>query len=296
MTALLGLAKSALLEKYQGIANNRIFAAVETAARRTGADFAYLMDKASAESNFDPAARAKSSSATGLYQFIEKTWLQMVADTGHKYGLEKYADQIAVGGDGRLSVADPKVKQEILDLRKNPEISALMAGEFAQANKDYLETHGAGGEIGSTELYLAHFLGAGSAAKFLNGMAYDPKSSAATLFPKAAAANKNVFFGKDGAPKTLQQIYDAFDKKFASKNDAPNDVRVAAQVLPTPAFVSTPTSQEIARTLSSFIGATENGYDTPFLPAAQRLSSATMFSLLDLLHDLPEDGKNRENT
>ncbi|MBI3441333.1 MAG: transglycosylase SLT domain-containing protein, partial [Proteobacteria bacterium] len=155
-----------IINKYQGVASRQVIHAVETAAARTGADFSFLMEKASTESGFNSAAKAKSSTATGLFQFIDSTWLHMVKEFGPKYGLGKFADQIQ-DRDGKLCVDDCQTKSAILDLRKNPEIAALMAGEFSTGNKQYLTEH-TNAPVGRTELYLAHFLGAHGAADFLN--------------------------------------------------------------------------------------------------------------------------------
>jgi len=185
--------------------------AIQQASVKTGVDFAYLVQQAKAESAFNPDAKAKTSSATGLFQFIEKTWLGMVRDHGHKYGLNELAEKI----DSNGRVSDKAARQQILNLRKDPEKASLFAAEFANENKRYLESK-VGGDIGATELYFAHFLGAGGAAGFLKAMKKDPYSVGAVLFPKESAANKNVFFdSQTGKPRTLKEIYDFFDKKFA---------------------------------------------------------------------------------
>lgn len=202
-------------------------AAIQGASARTGVNFAYLVEKAAAESSFDPSIKSKTSSATGLYQFIDQTWLDMVATHGQKHGLSNYAAMIDRKPSGRLEVHDAKMKREILDLRKNPKIAALMAAEYTAENRDYLEKK-VGGKIGSTELYLAHFMGAGGASKFLNAMKGNPDASGAQLFPAAARANKNVFFEKNGQPRSLKEIHAFFDKKF----DGHADVQVASR--PTP--------------------------------------------------------------
>src|SRR5262245_58751937 len=101
------------INKYQGVAPNQVIHAVRKAAQKTGVDFAFLMEKASTESSFNPAAKSKHSSATGLFQFIEQTWLNMVKKYGDKYGLEKYADQIEIKG-GVACCDDSKMKNEIL--------------------------------------------------------------------------------------------------------------------------------------------------------------------------------------
>ncbi|MBP2294187.1 transglycosylase SLT domain-containing protein [Azospirillum rugosum] len=190
-------------------------AAVRNASAKTGVDFSYLMEKAAVESGFRTDVKSSSSSATGLYQFIDSTWLTTVRDHGADHGLGKYANAIQTRGDGRPYVTDPALKQEILNLRKDPNVSALMAAEFTRDNKEYLEDQ-VQGKVGSTELYMAHFLGAGGAAKFLNAMKGDPNRAAKELFPDAASANKAVFFDKEtGKAKSLKDIYDRFASKFA---------------------------------------------------------------------------------
>ena len=90
-----------------------------------------------------------------------------------------------------------------------------MAAEFASDNKAYLQKT-IGGKIGNTELYFAHFMGAGGASAFLSQLKKNPLSIAADIFPKEARANRNVFYDrKTGHPKTLQQVYNFFDKCFA---------------------------------------------------------------------------------
>ena len=186
---------------------HQVLQAVREASARTGTDFDFMLAKAAQESGFRATAEATGSSATGLYQFIESTWLQMVRQHGRDHGLGHYARQIEARANGAAYVADPLIRQEILDLRKNPRINALMAGEFAQNNKDHLQRH-VGGRVGSTELYLAHFLGAAGATTFLRGLRADPDQSGAALFPEAAAANRSVFYGADGTARSLQQVYD----------------------------------------------------------------------------------------
>lgn len=209
-------------------ASPRIVNAIQTASTRTGVDFAYLLEKAAAESSFDASAKASTSSATGLYQFIESTWLQMVKDHGAKYGLGHYADQI----DHRGRVTDAEARKEILELRKNPEKAALLAAEFAAGNQQHLERHTnlTRSEIGSTELYLAHFMGASGASGFINAMQENPLATAADIFPKAARANRNVFYDrKTGEARTLAGVYEFFDRKFTDSPQMPAANKVAVK-------------------------------------------------------------------
>ncbi|MEI8393802.1 MAG: hypothetical protein WCF85_03635 [Rhodospirillaceae bacterium] len=188
--------------------------AIREASRETGVDFAYLMEKAAVESSFRTDLKASSSSATGLYQFIDSTWLSSMKAHGADYGLGQYADAIHKRPDGGFSVADPEMRKKILDLRKDPKISAELAAELTRENKNYLESK-VGGTIGSTELYLAHFLGAAGASRFLNAMNRNSGQAARDVVPEAASSNTSVFYDKQsGQPKTLAQVYDRFARKF----------------------------------------------------------------------------------
>lgn len=197
--------------------SSRVYQAIKQASARTGVDFTYLVNKAAQESSFDANATSTASSATGLYQFTQQTWLQMVKAHGKSYGLDDYADHIHVDNKGVAHATDSSWRQAILALRKDPQISAEMAGELDKDNSTSLKQN-VGGKIGSTELYLAHFLGAGGASDFLNEMKNNPGTVAANILPEAAAANPTVFYQANGTPKTLGQIYQHFAQKFEQKS------------------------------------------------------------------------------
>jgi len=223
MTGISHSVNSDIIQQYQSRAGQDVFQAIEKASHKTGVDFAYLLDQASAESNFNPSVKAKTSSATGLYQFLDQTWLQTVAKHGYKHGLGEVAGKIDISSKGYANVSDPSVKREILNLRKNPEIAANMAAEFAKDNQSYLESN-TKSDIGSTEMYLAHFLGAGGATKFINSMDQNANKPAHSVFPAAAKANKNVFYNQNGSAKSLDQVYAFFDKKFSDEKIQPNSI------------------------------------------------------------------------
>ncbi|MCB9959349.1 MAG: transglycosylase SLT domain-containing protein [Rhodospirillaceae bacterium] len=188
-----------------------VLSAVRDASARTGIDFRYMMAKAATESAFNPHARAATSNATGLYQFINSTWIAMVHNHGDAYGLGAYAAQIVERPDGTMDVPDPAMRQQILGLRDDPALSAYMAAEYALENRTYLERT-VGGPIGATELYLGHFLGAHGAARLLTAVRSDPQTIGAHLFPAAAAANGPAFY-RDGRALTVREIYDLFDTR-----------------------------------------------------------------------------------
>jgi hypothetical protein len=186
---------------------------IRKASRTANVDFGYLMAQAAQESSFQPGAKAATSSATGLFQFIDSTWLNSVKQYGAKYGLGAYAQQITTDADGKAHVADPAVKQQILDLRKDPQISSNIAAEFAHANKTEVE-RALGHPASSTDLYLAHFLGAQGATDFVKQIANGGQTKAAEILPQAAAANKSVFYDSNGDAKTVAQIYRTFSDKI----------------------------------------------------------------------------------
>jgi hypothetical protein len=198
-------------------ASREVVDAIRDASRRSGVDFKYMLAKAQTESSFDPRAKARTSSASGLYQFIESTWLNTVRQHGAKHGLADVAAQIEDDFAGNPRVRDPAVRRSILDLRYDPKTASTMAAEFAKSNHAQLE-NALGSGVSSTDLYLAHFLGAGGATRFLASHRIDPQRIAATQFPEAAAANRGVFYDpQSGRARTLGQVYDFFARKMTGE-------------------------------------------------------------------------------
>lgn len=189
-------------------ASTEVAQAIHHVSRESGVGFKYLLASAAQESGFQANAQARTSSAAGLFQFTAPTWLSMVRDYGAKYGLAQQAKQISTDPGGKVRVADPKIRDQILALRADPKISSAMAAEYARTNRAFLEKK-MGGPVGDTAVYLAHFLGPGGAAKLLTELRDHPDRSAAAILPKAAAANPNVFYDKSsGAARSVAQIYD----------------------------------------------------------------------------------------
>jgi hypothetical protein len=191
----------------------RVTTAIATASRRTGVDFNYLLSQARVESSMNPNARASTSSASGLYQFVDQSWLKIVNDHGSEYGMDWAANAIQKSSTGAYYVADPTVKQQILDLRNHPETASAMAAELASDNRDYLVQQ-TGRQPEAVDLYLAHFLGAAGAAKFLNTMNNAPGMPAAGLFPAAARANASIFYDSAGNARSLADIRSSFAQKL----------------------------------------------------------------------------------
>jgi hypothetical protein len=180
---------------------------IRQASQSTHTDFGYLMAQAAQESGFQINAKASTSSATGLFQFIDSTWLDMVRQHGAKHGIGQLAEHVTSDASGRPRVADPIMRERILALRKDPRISAALAGEFAQDNKTEVE-RALGRPVGKTDLYLAHFLGAGGATEILKAIRQDGTIPAVDILPGAASANRSVFFdSKTGEPRTVADLY-----------------------------------------------------------------------------------------
>jgi hypothetical protein len=188
-------------------------APMRQASQATGVSFDYLAKTAERESRFNPAAKAPTSSATGMFQFLEQTWLGMVKQDGPKLGLTNEAAAIS-GEGGRFNVTDTGMRQRILALREDPGVSSMMAGAFAARNGKQLE-EAIGRKPSEGELYMAHFLGASGARDMINLVKSNPEAKAATSFRDAAAANKSVFFDKSGRAKTAAEVYGNLTASFS---------------------------------------------------------------------------------
>ncbi|WP_417690038.1 transglycosylase SLT domain-containing protein [Roseibium sp.] len=191
---------------------SRIEQAFQSASTSTGTSFEYLVKTAQRESSLNPAAKARTSSATGLFQFIESTWLETMKEAGPQHGLQKYSDQIHRTRSGKYKVADPAMRQEILNLRKDPEISSLMAGALTQKNANHLKSK-LGRDPSEGELYMAHFLGANGANRLIRAAEDSGDLRADKLFPAQARANKAIFYNRNGTARSTAEVYDVITSK-----------------------------------------------------------------------------------
>ena len=217
---------SALIKKYADQAredekrfhvDSGVLAAIRLGSLRTGVEFSFLMELAAVESTFDPASKAASSTAAGLYQFKNDTWLDAVRIHGDKYGLGEYVSRIEYSvsskGKRRPVIQDPQISRHVLDLRFNPRISALLAAQYVRKNMmrllftlDRIPAR--------ADLYLTHFLGASGAISFLKALDEDPDRIAGEIFPRAAKRNQKIFLTSTSKPRTVAEVYEVFTRKF----------------------------------------------------------------------------------
>ncbi|MBI3444473.1 MAG: transglycosylase SLT domain-containing protein [Magnetospirillum sp.] len=304
----------------------RVVSGIREAADSTGVSFGYLLAQATQESGLDPQARNTKSTASGLFQFTANTWLDMVKRHGADHGLEDAAAAIVKGADGRLEIKDKALKKAVLDMRKDPKLSSLMAAEYAKDNSKILERR-LGRQATASDLYLAHFLGAGGAARVIEGMEDNPRHSAHHLLPDAARANPEMF----GEARTVAGLYKNVQARFksalgdaaASANQPAyaGDPRLAALIpvarpeAPPPASlpaspteaaltqvvqtVAPPTSPATARKVASSDFASAIQPDSPFFPAvippppslAERQAKSETLSMRDII-DAIKAGKD----
>ena len=216
--------------------------AIRQASQATGTSFNYLLATAQVESGLNPQAGASTSSARGLFQFIDQTWLGTIKQSGAALGYGRYADAITRTSSGHYQVTDPAMRSEILKLRNDPTANAVMAGAFTKANADIL-TKKLGRPPSEGELYIAHFLGAGGAARLISLAGANPSAKATDYFPTAANANSSIFFDRaTGAARSLAQVRNVLTARYdVAARIRPGDaVRTAQAATAAAAIPGTP--------------------------------------------------------
>ena len=203
-----------LVDPSNQTAGATVTGAIRQAAQATGTSFQYLLATAQVESGLNPQAGAATSSARGLFQFIDQTWLATMKQSGAALGYGQYAAAITKTGSGHYEVADPVMRSAILKLRNDPTANATMAGAFTQSNAAVLSAS-LGRAPSEGELYIAHFIGAGGAARLISSAAANPNASAASYFPVAAHANTSIFYDRaTGAPRTLADVRNVLTARY----------------------------------------------------------------------------------
>ena len=195
--------------------------AVVRAAQATNVDPAYLMALADKESSLLPDNKARTSSAEGLFQFIETTWLEVFRRYGPKHGHAAEAEAIQIV-ECRPAVSDAKQREAILGLRRDPYLSALMAGEMINTHREILAGKTAR-DPSFAELFMAHFLGVQwgcGARRFVELLSDKPERRASGAVPRAAKANRPLFYA-DAARKrkalTVAEVHGRLDTMIAQR-------------------------------------------------------------------------------
>ena len=221
-----------LVDTSNSAAGSAVTGAIRDASQATGTSFNYLLATAQVESGLNPQAGAATSSARGLFQFVEQTWLGTMKDAGAGLGYARYAAAITRDASGHLEVKDPVMRQEILKLRNDPTANAVMAGAFTRANAAIL-TSKLGRPPSEGELYIAHFLGAGGAAKLISLASSNPHAKADNFFANAAQANTSIFYDRvRGSPRSLSQVRDVLTARYDVARSRWDDLSRTAQALP----------------------------------------------------------------
>ena len=194
-------------------------ATITRAAQVTGVDSTFMLALADKESSFSYGVKAATSSAVGLYEFFEGTWLEVLKEHAAKHGFSAAADAITVIA-GRPSVADPENRRWILSLLEDPYLSALMACEMIKKSRDRLARERER-ELTDGELYLAHFLGGAGAPRLLKLVEEKPQENAPKAFQAAAKANQSIFYVTDDNNKkkeaTVTEVHARISAMMASR-------------------------------------------------------------------------------
>lgn len=150
----------------------------------------------------------------------------MIFEFGRKHGL--HAEAALIGRNGRqFVIADANERQRVLDLRREPYLSALLAGEMLKRDTLRLEK-AMGRHLTGGEIYLIHFLGPDAAQTFIETMEETPGASAAALLPRPAEANRPIFYAQAGGEtKTLSvsEVHKKFDEMIKVRLDRYKVVR-----------------------------------------------------------------------
>ncbi len=267
-----------------------VTSAIRNAASATGTSFNYLLATAKIESDLDPSLTMKSSSATGLFQFIDQTWLGTLKQAGPAFGYGDYAHAISRNAAGHYSVADPEMRKAIMKLRNDPTANAVMAGVLTQQNAAALTRH-LGRQPTESELYIAHFFGAGGAEKLIQQAGSNPQTNAAELFPLAARANRPIFYDSQGNSRSVAGVYSELARRFKVASAGAGAALASAvgpampQAAPTSAAASRPPVTDVAGVTKAFAFAAAPPAAAPSATDALPMAAQTALSFNSLFSD-----------
>jgi hypothetical protein len=154
---------------------------------------------------------------------------------GPAFGYGTYANAISQTASGRYVVPDPLLRNEIMQLRKDPAVNALMGGVFTQQNAAVLANR-LGRVPSEGELYIGHFFGPYAGAKAITLAGTNPTANAAEIFPAAARANRSIFYDKQGNARSIAGVCAELIRRYqaARAQAAPTPTVVAASAAPRP--------------------------------------------------------------
>lgn len=153
-------------------------------ANEYSVSYELLSKMADIESSFDANAKAGTSSARGLYQVIRSTenWLRELCD----------------------------IEGDIYDPLTNTRLGACYINHNTKYLRKKLKR-----EPTFTEIYSAHFLGAGTAVRFIRLVESQGSEEAYKHFERESRANPHIFFTRAEKPRKLAEVMELFEKKIA---------------------------------------------------------------------------------
>ncbi|MGH1376279.1 MAG: hypothetical protein ACRBCK_08025 [Alphaproteobacteria bacterium] len=193
-------------------------------SKETEISFELLLVKAMIESDLGRVTTSKTSSAKGIFQYIEPTWLVLMKRYGHRIGYTSYANAIEINTKTLL----PQIKEgskisrsEILALRENTKISALIKAHQIKDESKVLKNFKNGGRVNATDHYIAHMLGL-SQARIFYKLREDKSSiilsdSKNLQLKQAVKLNPYFFFDNENNGLTAIQAYQQFHKKISQQ-------------------------------------------------------------------------------
>ena len=207
------------VEKSAAALGPDILGAIVKASDETGANSGYLLHIALRESGLVLGAKAPTSSATGPFQFIQQTWYQMLGTYGAKHKLDAEVALLTKQSNGNFKPVSDEARVELLALRTDPYVAALMAGELTMENKASM-TKSLGRAPAHGELYAAHVLGASNAVRLVQTRDKAATTSASKILPSAAAANRWLFYDTDGKARSVAALFDELSRFMSTREVA----------------------------------------------------------------------------
>ena len=184
--------------------------AILSAAAASDIDPHLLAALAWRESRFDPNARNHFSSATGLLQFTNSTWLRAMQLFGARHHAAAYAEQIKKDASGTLAVADKRLQTAIMRLRSDPVLSTAIAADVICEQRNAMAIR-LGREVGLADLYLLHVLGVGGSSRFLAALANHPTASSQSVASRKVLRQAGLL-ARDGHPMTVANTFIAVER------------------------------------------------------------------------------------